>query len=274
MISTRALGVLMYLASQPDPKTVEEVREAFGEGRDALYSAFNELEINGYLTRTQLKINDRHLTVRRINQSGFEFLGSFLNTSNLLQLSELTNTSYLTTNLLTISTGGAREEYQVMPYEFFSSTSSDDEALEERRKAQAKKKADYEAAKAKKNAERQTRRENLDPKDWSCLDVGHEFANRVHQHWNIKPWSLTASRFVPSLGEMRKRLDTNGEIELKMLDLFFSSVSFDKYDNADVLWRMFIKRAPELAAQAKRLISSSEDYKRAEEQARRAWETF
>ena len=277
MISFRALGVLTYLLTTGESATYRHLAKVTQEGADAIKTALKELENEGYIQRKSYKLGSRFVTESVLTEEAQQFFASERVSRSLLQLAGLTSTSYLTTNLLTISTGEAREEYQTvevenMPYDFFGKTSSDDEAVEERRKAQEQKKLEYAEAKSATQAKRSMIRQNLKPKDWTSLDLGHEFAHRVHQMWHIQPWSLTQSRFVPALADMRKRLDTDGEVEVLMLDIFFQSINTEKYDSADVLWKMFITRAPQLAPQAKRLLEAPERFEQAVEEAVDSWE--
>lgn len=277
MISFRALGVLTYLVTTGEKATIDHLAKVTQEGEFAIKSTLKELENEGYIRRKSYKLGSQFIKESTVTEEGQQYFSNQVVSTSSFKLAELTSTSYLTANLLTISTGGAREEYQTvgmenMPYDFFSKTSSDDDAVEDRRKAQEQKKKEYAEAKAATQAKRSTIRQNIKPKDWTSLDLGHEFAHRVHQMWHIQPWSLTQSRFVPALADMRKRLDTDGEVEVLMLDIFFQSINTDKYDSADVLWKMFITRAPQLAPQAKRLLEAPERFEQAEEEAADSWE--
>jgi hypothetical protein len=89
--------------------------------------------------------------------------------------------------------------------------------------------------------------------------VAYEFATRLHAVWHIKPWEVTKSRFIQALAESRKKFDTDGTMELEMMDRFFRSLQLDKHSDADILWKMFIKRFPEYAAEVRNTVKQTAD---------------
>ncbi|CAB4129508.1 hypothetical protein UFOVP115_33 [uncultured Caudovirales phage] len=152
------------------------------------------------------------------------------------------------------------EEIEV-GYEFFkSSSSSDDELVREREKHMAQKKAEYVEAREKKAQQRKDlHRSKLASASWSCKDVAYEFADRMADIWTIAPFSVTQSRFVQALAVFRKQHDTNGEIELKIIELFFATLKQDKYTDGNHLWRAFLYKAPSLVQVARESIVSVEE---------------
>lgn len=296
MLSARALGALVYSAVSGVPPTVKNLEKAFTEGREAIRTAIKELEEAGFVERQNTKIHDRHIKSSIITDSGFRYLtdagfwgevtrvsggtpdGVARVSGRLLQLCELNNPIHLYSQISKESLRGAQEEFitipmgEEMPYEFFEKTSSNDEHLNDRQKYMAHKKKEYEAAKRDKQKKQMTRRQDIDPALWTSSDIGYEFADRLQEKWHIKPWSIVQTRFIPALAEMRKRLDTDGQVEVLMLNMFFESVDFQKYDDPQVLWKMFIKRAPELAPQALRLIRTPEQLAEAQVAADKSWD--
>lgn len=278
MISFRAFGILSYLYDTNTQIGIEHLKDSGTEGRDAIATALTELEEAGFIARQRLKFGNRFVYNSFITKAGIQYLHSIRISRDSIQPCKQINHNLLIADISTKYTNGVRDEYQTlnievenMPYEFFSKTSSDDDSVAERLKAQEEKKKAYQQAKEERHARKIVKREDLPKSAWSSLDVGYEFADRIHQKWNIKPWSLRQSRFVPALGEMRKRLDTNGEIEFKMLDMFFDSIDFDKYDDAEVLWKMFISRAPSLVEQARKAVSTPEDIEQAQIDSANSW---
>lgn len=146
-------------------------------------------------------------------------------------------------------------------YEFFDSTSSsDDDTLREREKHMAVKKAEYAEAREKTAQRRKDlHRSKVDPIHWTCKDVAYEFADRMADFWTIKPFSVTQSRFMQSLAVFRKQHDTNGALELAMVEMFFSSLKAEKYEDGNHLWRAFMYKAPMLLQSAKERVVSAED---------------
>jgi len=145
-------------------------------------------------------------------------------------------------------------------YDFFEKTSSpDDETLVERAKHMAAKKAEYaEVREAKAQKHKDQHRSKIAPVHWTCKDVAYEFADRMADIWTIKPFNVTQSRFVQALSVFRKQQDTNGELELKLIELFFSTIKHDKYTDGNHLWRAFLYKAPSLLTQARESIITVE----------------
>lgn len=154
---------------------------------------------------------------------------------------------------------GIEEEGTEVGYDFFESTSSgDDDLIRDREKHMAQKKAEYVAAREKTQARRDLHRSNIDPAHWTCKDVAYEFADRMSNIWSIKPFSVAQSRFVQALSVFRKQYDTNGSLELLMIDMFFASLSAEKYTDGNHLWRAFLYKAPQMLESARERNVSAE----------------
>jgi len=147
-----------------------------------------------------------------------------------------------------------------MGYEFFGGTSSsDNDDLRERQKYEAVRKAEYQEGKEKKaEARREMHRSKIDPLSWTCKDVAFEFSDRLADMWNIKPFSVIQSRFVPALSAFRKQHDTNGALELEMVNMFFSSLEAEKYEDGNHLWRAFLYKAPSMVQTARERVVTVE----------------
>jgi hypothetical protein len=142
-----------------------------------------------------------------------------------------------------------------------------------RRKMREKKQAEYNEERTKVMAQRMKVRDQNNKADWSPTDSAMEFASRVHNMWHIKPWRVTQSRFIFALANFRKAHETNGEIECLMMDAFFASIEHDtELDDAEKMWRMFIKRAPGMVADAKRKVYLPDTMVNAQAEADKSWE--
>ena len=258
MTSAKALGVLFIGASGKVPITAHDMAKYFKCGRESMRTALVELRQMGFIDTKTAHVDGRFVTYTVVTESGYKSLETELLSILALQNS---NNSVIANSL--ISKPGTPtesvEEFETVEievdsvgYEFFGKTSSmdKDEQIAERKKADAKKKAKYEEGKEAKRKERLSRHD-VSQENWTCTDVGYEFADRIFKIWHIKPWSVTNSRFIPALAELRKKHDTNGAIEVRVMDLFFGSTSFEKYDDAEKLWRLFIYQFPSYVLQAK-----------------------
>ena len=174
---------------------------------------------------------------------------------------------------------GVLEKENNMGYEFFSSSATgDDEVTRERSKYEAQKKADYNEMREKERAKKQVHRSNSDPANWTCKDVAFEFADRVNNLWNIPPFSVLQTRFVQALATFRKQHDTNGAVELELLNLFFSTLQDSKYEDGNHMWKAFIYKAPQLLQTARENVITpariQEDIERDAESTARKLELF
>jgi hypothetical protein len=142
--------------------------------------------------------------------------------------------------------------------QFESTSSSDDDYLAERKKHQAQKKADYAEARAKKANERKSHRSEIDPVNWTSKDVAYEFADLMSNIWSIKPFQVSQSRFVQALAGFRKQYDTDGALELEMINMFFSSLDSERYTDGNHLWRAFMYKAPTLVQTARERVVTDE----------------
>lgn len=286
-ISARALGVLYYLVVTGVTPTIKHLEAKFPEGREAIRRALKELEDAGFLVRVRSKVNQRMVTESRVTDLGHAYLydaGFWTRPSRVSgTLSEhIKQNNYILLNSLNHQeyTDGVRdnlEEDTYVGYEFYEKTSSEDlDALMEKRKAKEQEKLDRmyhkEKEQAKKRDQLLVHRSSVPKHLWTSSDIGYEFSDRLLDIWNIKPWVIVKTRFLPALADMRARLQTDGEIEFEMLDLFFKSVDFQKYDDPHMLWKMFIKRAPELAVLARRANVSEDELANAQIAADKSWD--
>jgi hypothetical protein len=136
---------------------------------------------------------------------------------------------------------------------------SSDDLARDRKRHMEQKKAEYTEAREVKAAQRKDKhRSNIDPVSWTCKDVAYEFSDRMANIWSIKPFSVTQSRFVQALAVFRKQHDTDGALELAIVDLFFSTLQHDKYTDGNHLWRAFLYKAPSLIQTARERTISVE----------------
>jgi len=282
MMSLKALGLLTYLQNNPSvPISGRSLAKVLKEGRSAIDSALNELRALGFIKYKVQTINGNPVGVNKLkvaeNQPGVaENQPGWLKTEPLLSLNMLTNTSYKHINILGLCPDGVRtEEGDEMGYKFFSSESEDDfekEVKEANQKLKAEKKKEFYAAKKEKQEKAKYNRANKPVKNWTPQDSAYEFARRIEDLWDISPISLTQSNFIPALGTVRVKNNTDGELEIEMMNIFFSTLTDGKYLDGDVLWRMFISRFSALAAQARTRVHSEDEIQKAKEQSAKSWE--
>lgn len=281
-MSLSALGLLTYLKNNPNVNiSARSLEKVLKEGRCAINTAINELKALGILEYKVQNINGNPVGVNTWvlveNQPGVaENQPGRLKTEPLLSLNMLTNTSYKHINILGLYSDGVRiKEGNEMGYKFFSNNSEDDfekEVEETNQKLKAEKKKEVKEAKKAKREKAKYNRANKPVKKWTPQDCAYEFARRIEELWDISPISLTESAFIASLAGARVRNETDGELEVEMMNIFFSSLTDGKYLDGNVLWRMFISRFSALAAQAKTRVHSEDEIQKAKEQSAKSWE--
>lgn len=254
MISARAFGVLCYLSSNPDKISAEELSRVFKESRKPFLAALRELRDAGFIETKRERIGSNWVTVSKLREYP---LGSSETALLIpLALQNSNNTVILHSQECKPTTPAEPVKEETMPYEFFESTSSmdDDERVAERSKHMAAKKSEYAERRAENANKKFIKRQNIPLKNWSSADVAYEFADRIHEYWHVKPWSVTKSRFIIALSTARKQHDTDGAIEVEAMKRFFDSISIEKYDDAEMLWKMFIKRFPVFVGQIRNMV--------------------
>lgn len=263
MISARAWMVLIEAAVNHVDLSGYAMSKSFKEGRDAMEAALKELREVGYIELIKQQIKGKWVTNQSITSTGYRALETRCQISLAMQNSN----NAVISNSLNSKPGTPNESVEEfmkvdinVGYEFFEKQSSmdKDEQLAERNKAEAKKKAEYVEFREKKRSEKRISRHEVAQELWTVTDVGYDFADRIHKYWHIKPWSVTNSKFIPALDTMRKKHDTNGRIEVLVMDQFFSSINFEKYDDAEAVWRLFISRFPNFVQRAKLSILPEE----------------
>lgn len=287
MITARALGLLMHLASNGLVGGVKALSGVFTEGRDALYSAMKELIDAGLVQRDIQTIGSRHCTVTEVTEEGYIFLetrmANFLETRTLFlqspHNSQLTSNSILSRKLYK-STEQVREEYPntleigAERMSFLGQMDTDwDDINEQRRKDKAEKTRELERKKYEQANKQYQHRGNKKIEDWTSSDMTFEFAYRVQSMWHIPPWRVGNSRFAFAFADFQKKYGTTPEIELKLIDMFFERYAHEtSITDAEMLWKMFIKQAPGMLAEAQRSNYTDDDMVAASEEADKSWE--
>ena len=157
-----------------------------------------------------------------------------------------------------------------MPYDFFESGGPTDEYSEDvkadRLKARELKMREGRDVFTSSRRSRLGSRHDLPQDKWGSNEVAYEFMARLSNYFHIKN-NITIRVITGAFATMRKAQGTNPLEEIKMMDLFFDSTKFEKYDDGEHLWKLFIHRAAELAVQAKRMMVSVEQQEQSAMQA-------
>ena len=276
-LSLRARAVLMYFVNSDMTISAERLTMEVAEGRDAILTALKELRDGGFILTRKERVGNRVVTVSYVTESGFLEAGSWglkiplqiqQNQQNSI-IQVLTNSAI---NIKRVTIAGRLGD-ETMGYDFFDKTSNS-EALEreaERAKNIVAKRQEYNDAKMRYHEVLSNSKDNREVKDWTVKDSVIEFASQMSNRWDIKPWSMSGSRFFEALGSARKKYDTNGVIEREMMLLFFTQLKLNKESDGEKLWKLFISRFSELSNQARLQIVSPELMERAMASAEEQW---
>lgn len=270
-LSLKAYGLLIAIIQHNLRIDYRSLMEHFKEGERAILSGLKELRENGYLKTKTHAINEKYITYSRVTEKAEKlFFGLGLQKACRQNVGTTTDNEQIKQNNaysvfiskpnLEAEPQEELEEYLKVSYEFFNRTSQPSEDSEDpmdrRIAAERLRKKDYENGRSKVFKSRFQKRHENPISKWSINDVCFEFADRLFQYWHIKPWSVTESAFAGALSTARKRLDTNSELEVACMDLFFKQVSISEYKDADILWKLFISRLPSLIGQARMMVTT------------------
>lgn len=286
MISARAVAVYLYLATSGSTVSAERLSSVFKEGREAMATVLRELREVGLLVTNRTVFGNRIFTISDVVYPDDWAPETRLLLQQCKPNSQLAYTPYsLITNCINSfadSRTGVRqrekEDTKVLGVKmggwnnlFSSEDSMDrDEYLREYEKSARKKQEDYEDQKAATVKKNVLYRSDLPQEKWLPKHVCQEFSNRI---WtmHIKPWNVNASDFVKAMGNTRKKYNTNGEIEIKVMDAFFARINLSKYSDPEHLWRLFLKMFPQLLKDAKVQIEAPKLVQEAAETTDKFW---
>ena len=277
-LSAKAYGILMAIIQHNLNISIDNLRLHFKEGERAIGSGLKELRDNNYIETKKHRIGNRIVTMSILTEKAERlFFGVSPQSVDLQNVGTVISNEHISriTNSTVISKKqtptksevlSETEEFEVINMSgwdgLFSSTSDGEDYSKKKRKSEFKK------SKRGLSVKRSERRSVLPKSEWTVYDVCYEFAERIDQQWGIEPWKVTQSKFSAALGAARTRLDTNGEVEVNAMDIFFKQISISEYKDAEVLWRLFVSRLPGLIGQAVLSIKTDEDVLMAEE----AWD--
>jgi hypothetical protein len=268
ILSAKATGVLFGIIFQNLDISAENIALHFKEGKRATTSALLELRNQGFLATNRGRTSSgTFYTKTVVTQKGYEYISSNLN--NLwggdehfaaLIYSAPSASRYLSIghNAPAVITNSG---FDGIRDEVAENTQTQDELILQREKEKIKREK-YVEKQEVKHMTRMQRREHKERKDWTPTDSAFEFASRIYEIWNIKPWQVTQSKLVQAIAQNRRKYETNGELEFQMMNRFFELADIEeiisKIDDANTMWQMYIYRFANLASWAKYFAPSLE----------------
>jgi hypothetical protein len=259
MLSARAIGVLVFIATREANISAESLQTYFKEGRDAIASALRELRIEQLIQTKRGKAGNHFYTQTLVTDQGKEYLKTHLRIQVMDKVISVPVIEYVNTQVQVKH--GAKKLNSGL------NSGLDPNSAEYRKKTLEI----YEDQQLKKHKTRIINRREKAKVDWTPSDSGYEFEDRIMNIWEIPPWRVNESRFIPALASARRKHGTDGEIECQMMDLFLIDDGWLKHQTGDHLWQAFIRQFPALAKTAK-LMQPKEFSKEELEQIRKSWE--
>jgi DNA-binding PadR family transcriptional regulator len=279
----------MEIASKELYGGAKALSEVFVEGRDACQKSLNELKAAG-LTRTtkQKYSNGAYRSIIEITPAGWDVLetriSEVLKTRALCIQTE--SYSRLSTNSLyadkqeRVPDGVGEETFVKVDLKaggemtFLGQMDSDPDDVQERlQKDRARRTAEHQEAKLKKHQDLVTALQSQSPALWSADKSSTEFVRRLEDMWHVKPWTVAKSRFKIAFANARKTHGTDGELELLMMDRYFSQLAHETHINdPEHIWKRFISQFGSLAIDCRRANVTDEDLALARAEAEKSWE--
>lgn len=277
MVSSRSAYIYLCLLTLRPQISAEGLSKVFPEGERAIGSSLRELREAGLIVTRKEHINGHIMTISHVVDPD----SWTAETAVLIQhttLYSLLSTNSLYSKKQTNYLGEPEETYQEYDLKIGASVddfpaSYDPEDIEQaRQRAREAKFREKEEAAAKK-VESWIKKRSIDPAKWSVTDTAFEFANRMHELWHVKPWSVSKSRFRIALAQAQSTHGTNGTIEKIMIDLYFQQIKHDKsIDDPEHVWKRFIQQFAGLKIQAERLMVTPEDIETEKVKSEKSWD--
>lgn len=261
MLSARALGILVFIATRETNISADSLQTHFKEGRDAVSNALKELRVEQLIKTKRGKVGSYFYTQTSITDQGTEYLETHLRIKVQHKIINVPVIEFVNTEVR-VKRGAKKLNSEL-------NIGLDPNSVEYRKKTMEI----FEDSQVIKNQKRIKHRSLKAKEDWTPSDSGYEFEQKISNIWSIPPWSVTESRFIPALASARRKHRTDGQIESDMMDLYLIDDGWLKHQTGDHLWKGFIRRFSDLAQTAK-LMRPREYTEEELSQIRKKWEEF
>ena len=256
-ISARAVGLLILIITQDFHISGEALAQHVKEGEKAIQSSLRELRAYGYLELKKTRAQGRVFSSTQVTDRGYQFFIQLFTVSlmndhwfnvlikpdNAKELHKFVRLKRVPSpSLVVVSPKGFSDpllDSSLEPEE--ESSSHPSPAIE------GAKQVKFEEGKQKVRKRKFEARQGKPMELWTATDVSFEFADRLQEIWQIKPWRVTKSKFTPALSQARKTYETNGEMEVRMIERFLSNYHANPHTDANIVWKQFIAQYSSLA---------------------------
>jgi hypothetical protein len=277
VITAKALVVLEEIAINPSHGAAEGMSKTIGMGRDAIQRAIKELREAGLVETLTYKTGARAFgRVLRPTQHGYHALkiraSILLNEqySNLI----LNNNTFTSKKIVLDEVQGGDKTMSDEWYSLGQIEQDPDEIAELKRRDKERRDREYREARNVRAEKNMAANINRIPAHWTVDNAVYEFARRMIR-WDIPPWESSRRPFQAAFARSRKDFNTNGEIEIIMMDIFFGRLDHEKkIKDPDMVWRLFIRDYNSLKIAAEQRVITPDSFAEAKELSKKQWEKF
>jgi hypothetical protein len=270
VLSARSTGLYLYLLAARPQITAEGLSEAFSEGEKAIGTCLRELRDFGLIETKKVHINGRIMTISHVVEPEYWTaemavllqhtpLYSLLRTNSLYsykqeRVADGVREQYIQVDL---KTGGEMSfpEYDDSPVPYDPEDKKEFVYKNRERRQKA-----YDVFKAEEFSAKVKAKEETPPEHWNPEQAAADFVKRCNDLWHVKPWVMDRSRFRIALSKARKTYGTTGDLEVKMMDLYFSQIKDrTEINEPEHIWKRFITQFGNLQTEARRLMITPDD---------------
>jgi DNA-binding MarR family transcriptional regulator len=273
VISARALGVYMYLQESEANISAENLARIFSEGRKTMLAVLKELREAGYIKTTREVINGKYITVSRLTDGSPKsalLIQQSQQNSNLI----LNNNSFISKKIVLGEAQGGDKTMSDEWYSLGQIEQDPEEIAELKRRDKERRDREYREARNARAEKNMASNINRIPAHWTVDNAVYEFARRMIR-WDIPPWEGSRRPFQAAFARSRKDFNTNGEIEIIMMDIFFGRLDHEKkIKDPDMVWRLFIRDYNSLKIAAEQRVITPDSFAEAQELSDRQMEKF
>lgn len=277
MITANAWIVLEQIALTPSHGAARGISKRVGMGREAAQNAITLLRSQGLVETVTYKTGARSFgKILRPTETGYHVLKTRtsillngLNSNLILDINSFINNKR--------GFGGAKQGEEAMDNEWYSlgQVEQDPEELAElKRRDKERRDREYRESRNAKAEASMAANLNRTPAAWSIDNAVYEFASRMVR-WDIAPWESTRAVFKTAYAKARKSYGTTGDVEVKMMDIFFGRLDHEKkIKDPDMVWRLFIRDFGSLQLAVEQSTVTPDDVAKAKEVSNKQWEKF
>lgn len=280
-LSARALGSYLYMLGKGSYATAEELAGVFSEGKAAFRSALKELRDHGLVVTKKIRLaSGQIVTTSRIvippkSENRKPEIGPLTQLNIYKTINSINNNfiqnNYSNKEIYSLKNRPAKagtEDYKILNISIGGDMDEDYYKDLAREKELWRKESQEEF----ENKKRKSFNKDL-AQGKNVPGSVAEFKRRVETIWHVKPWVQDTKDFRIAYSNSRRTHGTDGDLELRMMDLFFDSIKHNtEINDPDHLWRRFITMFGSLATQVRNTVVNDDKVNKEEERVAKSME--